>query len=118
MPLHLAVENTPLANASSLALCAEQVPARATIIYCMVGSDTIAANIFALSLSQLRAQCLRISRQMQDHGFKVSNVEASIFVLSNGSDVDILVRTTCIFSLPLLDVLKGTFSRTIRPRFG
>jgi uncharacterized MnhB-related membrane protein len=90
VPVQLAVAGTPLVGVGALALCAEQVSTRANIVYFMAGPDTLVANIFAKSTSQIRAQCSRISRQLSLQGQQQKKVSAAILVTVNGSDMDIL----------------------------
>ncbi|MDQ0621612.1 hypothetical protein [Paraburkholderia graminis] len=85
-----AVAGTPLMTVADLALCAEQVSTRANVVYFMAGPDTLVANVFAKSISQIRAQCTRISRQLSAAGMKMKKVAAAILVSANGSDMDIL----------------------------
>ena len=88
--VQFAVAGTPLVSVADLALCAEQVSTRANIVYFMAGPDTLVANIFAKSTSQIRTQCARISRQLPAQGQKLERVSAAILVSVNGSDMDIL----------------------------
>ena len=103
------VEGTPLLAVAHLALCAEQVSSRANVVYFMAGSDTLVANIFAKTISQLRAQCIRISRQLALHGLKMAKVGASILVSANGSDMDILTGEKVGFYSRFWESLKERF---------
>jgi hypothetical protein len=103
------VEGTPLIDVAHLALCAEQVSSRANVVYFMAGSDTLVANIFAKSISEIREQCVRISRQLASQGLKMEKVGASILVSANGSDMDILVGEKVNFWSRCSESLKDRF---------
>ena len=104
-----AVAGTPLVAVANLALCAEQVSTRANIVYFMSGPDTLIANIFAKSISQIREQCKRISRQLSAQGLKVKKVGAAILVSVSGSDIDILSGEKVSFFSRWLEALRDRF---------
>ena len=85
-----ALNGTPLMQVAGRALCAEQISNRAIIVYFMTGTDQLVANVFAQSLTQLKVQCDRISRQLPSHDLKIDKVIATILVTDNGTDTDIL----------------------------
>jgi hypothetical protein len=103
------VAGTSLASVAALALCAEQVSTRANIIYFMAGPDTLVANIFAKSTSQIRTQFSRISRQLPAQGQKLKKVNAAILVSVNGSDIDILSGEKVAFPWRWWEALKERF---------
>lgn len=104
-----AVSGTSLVSVSASALCAEQISNRANVVYFMLGSDTLVANIFAKSVSQIRAQCVRIARQLATQGQELDRVSASILVTLNGSDIDILSGEKMSTAARWWEALKDRF---------
>jgi hypothetical protein len=109
----VAAAGTALAPVIQSALCAEQIPNKANIIYFAIGTDTLVANIFAKSLREIRAQCLRIARQLELQGLSMKKVTATILITFNGSDMAIIsgemVSLYSRWSQALLDRFIGKF---------
>jgi hypothetical protein len=107
--VQLAVSGTSLVSVSTSALCAEQISNRANIVCFMLGTDTLVANIFAQSVSQIRAQCVRIARQLAAQGQQLDRVSASILVTLNGSDIDIFSGEKVSTAARRWEALKDRF---------
>lgn len=89
-----------------LALCAEQVSSSASIVYFQAGLDTVIANIFAKSISQIRTQCERIVRQLALQGLRTKKVSANIYL---SADMEILRGEQISLGARYWDALKERF---------
>jgi hypothetical protein len=104
-----AVEDSPIKEIAKFALLAESIPPRAIIVYAIRGNDTIVANILAKSLSQLREECKRISRQLSSKELKIGDTNASILVEVNGVYSDILTGEKVSFRKRWWDAMCDKF---------
>lgn len=109
-----ALQGTVLANEPTIlaaALAAERIMNVATIIYFVEGGDTIKAHIVVRSLSDLRKQCARITRQLKGVFPAQPLVEATarVLVQVRGTDEAVISGRRVSFFQRMAETLLEKF---------
>jgi hypothetical protein len=115
VPPKKALAGTSLAHLAHHVLIAEQFGNDTTVAYLMMGPDTVVADILVQSLGQLRAQCIRITRQISSQKFPLDAAHATISVTGDGSDVVILKGAHLSFIARCWEEARSRFIGTFIP---
>ncbi len=75
----------------------------------MEGDDTVKAHIVARSWSEVRKQCMRITRQLSNKIGRLSTANASVYVTMSGTIGIILTGKKLTFAVRMLGALTEKF---------